>query len=112
MNAAAILFVLAALGGVTLLALRLRGSNPPLAVAFVHGPLAATALVTLLVSVVRSGEGGLPLVALCLFGLAALGGLLLITLHLKGKLLPIPLVLGHGLIAASGLTVLLVHLYG
>ncbi len=46
----------------------------------------------------------LPLV---LFGIAALGGLLLATLRLKNRALPMPLALIHGAVAAAGLVALL-----
>jgi hypothetical protein len=42
-----------------------------------------------------------------LFAVAALGGLTLATLHFKKKNLPLPLALLHGLLAASGLGLLL-----
>ena len=43
---ATILFGLGALGGVTLLGLRLRGGNPPLGLVVVHGLAAAAGLRT------------------------------------------------------------------
>jgi|SRR5438552_15566993 len=43
-----------------------------------------------------------------LFALAALGGILLATLHLKRKGAPIPLALLHGALAAAGLIVLII----
>ena len=67
---AAILFGLGALGGIALFGLRLRGGNPPIALAMVHGLAAAAGLVTLAVAVLGGGLGGLPLVSLILFGAA------------------------------------------
>ncbi|MBA3481858.1 MAG: hypothetical protein H0T51_08595, partial [Pirellulales bacterium] len=47
------------------------------------------------------------------FVLAVGGGVTLFTMfHLKGRPLPIPLMLGHGLIALTGLGLLLYTLYG
>jgi hypothetical protein len=44
--------------------------------------------------------------ALLLFAVAAVGGLILATLHFRGKDRPWPLAILHGLLAASGLVVL------
>lgn len=106
---AALLFVLGALGGITLLFLRLRGGNPPLGVAAIHGLVAASALVTLAVAVLGDGLVGPPRTALYVFVVAALGGFALIAMHVKGKLLPVPFVLVHGAVAATGLVILLAH---
>jgi hypothetical protein len=104
---AVVLFGVGALGGVTLLALRLaRGTNPPLALAVVHGLAAASGLVALTVAVV-DGERGPALTALVLFGIAAIGGFFLLSLHLRGRLLPVPVILLHGALAASGFVALL-----
>lgn len=46
------------------------------------------------------------------FGIAALGGLTLVTLKYKGKGLPMPLAIGHGLMAATGLITLIIIVVG
>ena len=46
-------------------------------------------------------------VAVGLFAVAAVGGLTLAVLHFKGKNLPLPLALLHGLLGAAGLVTLL-----
>jgi hypothetical protein len=103
---AAVFFGLGALGGLMLLGLRLRGGNPPLALAFVHGAAAAAGLVTLTIAVV-GGERGPALTALILFGIAALGGFFLLSFHLRQRLLPVGLILVHGTVAVSGFVALL-----
>jgi hypothetical protein len=108
---AAVLLAVAAVGGVILLALRLRGPNPPIALAFVHGTVAAAGLVTLAVGVLGAGLGGAAMVALVLFGVAAVGGFGLVTIHMRGKPLPVGLILAHGTIAVAGFVSLLVHLF-
>jgi len=108
---ATILFGLGALGGVTLLGLRLRGGNPPLGLAVVHGLAAAAGLVTLTTAVV-GGARGPALVALVLFGVAALGGFVLLSFHLRQKLLPVGLILVHGTVAAAGFVSLLLAVLG
>jgi hypothetical protein len=98
---ALVLFGLAALGGATLLARRLKGGNPALGLAMAHGTAAAGGLVTLIVAVV-GGAGGLHVVALVIFGVAALGGFYLLSFHLRGRLLPLGVVLVHATVAVAG----------
>lgn len=101
-------FGVAALGGVTMAIMRLRGAaNPPMPLALLHGAAAAAGLVLLLLTVVRGGGGGLVTPALVLFVLAAIGGFAMFAMHLTKKALPIPLVLVHGLAAAIGFSLLL-----
>lgn len=105
---AAVLFAIAALGGLVMAVGHFRGRTPPrLALAAVHGVLAAAGLVLLLVAVINLGTGGAPTVALVLFLLAALGGFVLLGYHLRGKPLPGGLVGGHGLLAVVAFLVLL-----
>jgi len=111
---AVVLFGLAALGGLFLAALRFKEKDLPLPVALVHGAVAASGLVTLLVSVLRSGDPtkGLLPIALGLFVVAALGGFVLFSFHLRKKLLPIPLMLIHALVAVAGYACLLFAVFG
>jgi hypothetical protein len=115
MQAAVIVLVLAALGGLTLAVIRLRGAPwPPLWLALGHGAVAAAGI-GLLVYAAMSPDGipNLANIALGIFILAALGGaVLLLGFHMRSKALPIPLVLGHGLIAATGLVLLLLSYFG
>jgi hypothetical protein len=108
---ASILFGVTALGGATLLALRLRGGNPPLGLAMVHGLVAAASLVTLVLAVV-GGARGPAVVALVLFGVAALGGFFLMSLHLRQRLLPVGVIFVHGTVALAGYVALLVAAFG
>lgn len=114
MNIAAVFFVLAALGGITMLIIRLRGApRPPTWMALGHGVIALCGLVTLGYAFM---QGSLPVFAtyaLACFVLAALGGATIFALfHLRGRPLPVPMILGHGLIAATGLGLLLKTIYG
>jgi hypothetical protein len=113
MQAAAIVLVLAALGGLTLAVIRLRGAPwPPTWMAVGHGAVAATGVGILIYAAVTTGIPWLAQIALGIFILAALGGaVLFLGFHRAGKPLPIPLVIGHGLIAATGLVLLLVSLF-
>jgi len=107
LEVASILFGLAALGGLLLLGLRLRGGNPPRALAMGHGLLAAAGLVTLTIAVV-AGARGPALISLVLFGLAAVGGVYLAAIHRRNELLPVGVILLHGAAAVAGFVALLV----
>src|SRR4051812_31100781 len=113
MGAAAIVLGIAALGGVALAGIRLSGTpRPPTWMALVHGAVAAVGLVLLIYVAMTTTLPGLALTALGVLVLAALGGAaLFLGFHLRGKALPIPLVLGHGLIAATGYLLLLISLF-
>jgi hypothetical protein len=114
MQAAAIVLLFAAIGGLTLAVIRLRGAPwPPLWMALGHGAVAATGVGLLIYAAMSQGIPTLAQVALGIFILAALGGaVLLLGFHLRSKPLPIPFVLGHGLIAATGFVLLLLSLFG
>lgn len=109
----ALLLVLAVLGGAVLGWRRLRAEQtPPLPLAIGHGALAAVGLVGYLV--VLAGATDPPATGVWGAGVlvvAALGGLtMLLGFHLRGRELPLPLVLGHGAlgIVGTGLIVLAV----
>lgn len=113
MQLAAILFVLTALGGGLMAAIRLSGKPyPPLWLALGHGLLGLSALGTLGYAATTEGIPFLGQVALGMFVLTALGGAgLLAGFHLQNKPLPIPFVLGHGGLAIASLIVLLLAIY-
>jgi hypothetical protein len=112
----AILFALAALGGLTLAVMHFRSGGrerPPTALAVGHGLIAAVALVLLIIGVLGAAAGSstLPVVALAIFVVAALGGAyLFLGKHLRGQALPSAVVVIHGLAAVAGFLVLLAFL--
>jgi hypothetical protein len=114
MQLASLALVLAAMGGLTLAWIRLRGAPwPPLWLALGHGFVAAVGIGLLIYAAISEGIPALAKVALGIFILAALGGaVLLLAFHLRSKALPIPFVLGHGLLAAIGLVLLLLSYFG
>jgi hypothetical protein len=114
MQNAAIVLGLAALGGLTLAVIRLRGApRPPTWMALGHGAVAAAGVVLLILAAVDPGLPQLGKIALGVILAAAGGGAaMFLGFHLKGKALPIPLVIGHGLLAATGYVLLLVALRG
>lgn len=112
MQNAAIVLGLAALGGLTLAIIRLRGAPwPPTWLALGHGAVAATGVGLLIYAAFTSVIPDLAKVALGIFLLAAVGGaVLFLGFHLKSKPLPIPFVIGHGLIAVTGFVLLLLSM--
>lgn len=104
---ATILFAVAALGGLTLATLHVRDKHRPWPLTVLHGLLAATALVLLLVEVLGGASGGMLTTALVLFVLAALGGFTLLSFRLRGRSLPNAGVVGHALFAVVAFVLLL-----
>jgi hypothetical protein len=113
MQVAAIVLGLAALGGLALAAIRLMGSpRPPTWMALGHGAVAATGLGLLIYAAIDPGIPKLAQIALGVIVLAALGGsTIFLGFHVRERPLPIPLVVGHGLIAATGYVLLLVTIF-
>lgn len=112
MQNAAIVLGLAALGGLTMAIIRLRGAPwPPMWLAVVHGVAAATGLGMLIYTVATSEVPQLAQIATGVFVLAALGGaVLFFGFHMAKKALPIPFVIGHGLIAVTAFVMLLLSM--
>lgn len=103
-----IVFAIAALGGATLAVMRIKkGENPPLPIALVHGAAAAIGLIALIIAVVSGHPAEKPFIALVIFAVAAVGGFVLFGIHLGKKLLPVPLVLIHAVVAVIAFFVLL-----
>jgi hypothetical protein len=109
MTIALILFGLAAVGGLVLARQRLSGKpQPSLPLALVHGAAAASGLVALIAFVAGGGAQDSVKLGLVLMVTAAIGGLFLLSRHLRGVALPIPVMIAHGLIAGAGFITLLV----
>jgi hypothetical protein len=107
---AIVLFAAAALGGIILAVLRLLGKPLPLPLALVHGAAAAAGLVALAVAVLGSGlHAKVPLL---LFVVAALGGFVLFSFHLRRKDIPVPVMLVHAIVAVVAFGLLLVGILG
>jgi glucose uptake protein GlcU len=112
MTTAAILFAIAALGGAVLAAMRLGGRElPPMGLAIVHGLFAAAGLVTLIVAVVGAGFSTATAVALVGFVIAAIGGFVLFSYHLRRQALPVTYVFGHGAVAVVSFVILLLAIF-
>jgi hypothetical protein len=112
LNIAAVLFAVAALGGIVMLYFHFgKKRNPPGMLAALHGMLAAFGLVILLVAVVSTGATGRLVWALGLFVAAALGGFYLVSYHLRRQRLPSKVVVIHALVAVVGFLTLLSVLF-
>jgi hypothetical protein len=106
MTTALVLFGIAAVGGLVMVTMVLRGApRPPLALALLHGALAAAGLVALIL--VGPGAPSMARTALVVFLVAALGGFYLIAQHLQTKPLPVPVVLIHAAVAVVAFLILL-----
>ena len=110
MKTASCLLGITAVGGLTMAAIRFRGTpQPPAWLAMLHGLLAGAAVTLLLYGFFTVGLPALASWALLLFLIAAAGGVLL-NLNYHTKMLPLPkgLLVGHASVAAVGFVVLLV----
>ena len=119
---AAVLFAIAALGGLTLAILHFRArgkTHPPTSLAMLHGLLAVVAVIFLIIGIAATPSGfsagfaSMAVTSLVLFVLAALGGAyMFLGKHLRGEPLPTPVVVIHGLAAVAGFVLLLIYLFG
>jgi len=108
MIAAAILFAIAAVGGVIMALIRFSGRDfPPAFLAVVHGVFAAAGIVTLLVAALAPGVALTIRIALVLFVGAAIGGFSLVYFHAKRRPLPISYIVIHGLVAVVAFVILI-----
>jgi hypothetical protein len=110
LRTAAFLFVLTALGGLLMAAIRFFGKrNPPAWVTMVHGLFAAAGVTLLAYAAATASVPRMAIVALALFLLAAAGGVVLnLYYEWNRKLLPAPLVIGHAAVAILAFVLLLV----
>ncbi|MDN5205362.1 hypothetical protein QQ008_28515 [Fulvivirgaceae bacterium BMA10] len=106
-----ILFALAAVFGLVILLKILKGQETPKPAVFIHGALAAIALVLLLIFTLNNPTNA-PTLSLVLFIVAALGGFVLFAIDLKTKNPPRGLALIHAGAAVVGFLLLLLFVFG
>ena len=105
-----ILFAIAAVVGITLIVPVIKGEKPARTNVFVHGAVAATALVMLIIKYLDGRSSALQ-VSVILFVVAALGGLVLFTRDLQQKSLPPALALLHAGVAVAAFLILLFSIF-
>jgi hypothetical protein len=103
------LFATGALIGLYLLTLVLQNKETPKAVAFIHGTFVVVAFILLITYVTKNSPG--PIESVVLFGMAALGGVVLIYRDITGKKIPKWLAITHGLTAITGFVFLLLYTF-
>lgn len=108
---AIIVFAIAAVGGLVLALKHFKGQERPWPLAILHGLLGAVGIILLLVPALSGGLAGLAKAALALFVVAALGGFLLFSFHLRNRPLPSPVVLIHAAVAAIAFVLLAVGVF-
>ncbi len=101
-----VLFALAAVFGLILISYVLRGKETPKGIVFLHGPIAATALILLIIYVLNNTVS--PIASMILFIIAALGGVVMVIRDFTGKKIPKGLAVIHGLIAVTAFVLLIV----
>ena len=109
MQTAAALLGIAALGGLVMAGIRLKGAvRPPSAFAMGHGLLAGAALTLLIYFAATVGLPSSALLATCLLVLAAIGGVFInLRYHDRMQPLSVPWIIVHALIAVAGFALLL-----
>lgn len=114
LDASSVLFLLTALGGLVMAAIRFKGRrNPPSWLAMVHGLLAAAGLTLLVYAVLAGDAPGGAVIAAILFLAAAAGGVVLnLVYHLRDRPLPKGLTLVHAALATVAFALLLSASYG
>ena len=100
---------MAAVFGITLLIPVLQGKTPNRTFVFIHGGIAAVALVMLLLQYTKEGNT-VPQISLILFVVAALGGFVLFARDLQKKALPKGLALVHATAAVVAFLILVYSL--
>jgi len=110
---AAILFAVAAVGGLAMAVVHSRGKLPPIPLAILHGLFAAAGLLALLLALGNgpgfSGVGG---ISFLMFLIAAIAGFYLFSRHLISDHLPTSIILIHGGVALAGFICLLLTIAG
>ena len=113
-QAAAGLFAVAAVGGIVMATIRMLGKrNPPNWLAMTHGFLAGAGLTLLIYAALTAGLPGRAMTALVLFGVAAVGGVILnLAYQTRQRPLPVGFMFAHAALAVAGLLLLLSAAFG
>lgn len=107
---AIILFLVAAVFGLIVLTSILKNQPTPKPVVFTHGPIAAIALIIVIIYSVMGHMEPLLITSIVLFVLAALGGLTLFTIDIAGKPIPKLIAVIHPIVAVIALITLIIYM--
>lgn len=105
-----ILFAIAAVLGLIIIAAILQDKKTPKAAVYAHGLVAATALIILIIFAFQHKDN-VPMMSILLFVVAALGGFVLFGRDIAQKAGPKWLALLHALLAVAGFLSLLVFAF-
>lgn len=104
---ATIIFLVAAVGGAFMAHRILNGQLAPWLVSLVHLLLGASGLVLVILAVMAGAGGVIGMITLGILLVAALGGFLLASMHLRKKVAPSGLVILHATLGVTGVLLLL-----
>lgn len=112
LSIAVVLFVIAAFFGLYVLLAILQNRSTPKGAVFTHGPLAALALILVLIYMFMGPGHREPLLvtSVVLFVIAALGGLTLFTIDMSKKPIPKLIAVLHPIIAVIALITLIIYM--
>ena len=108
LNIAIVIFLVAALGGLFMATQIFRDRKPAMAIALLHGPLAAVGILLVFWLWMQSQASLVVSIALGALVIAALGGFFLFSFHLRDKPHPKAVVVLHALLAVTGVSALVV----
>jgi hypothetical protein len=100
------LFAVGALVGLIMAARFFSGKMPPMLMPMLHGLFVVSGVVTLYLAISAGGLSQYATYALYIFLAAAVGGLYLVSFHLRGKAPPNGVIVVHALVAAAGFVLL------
>ena len=109
--AAIILFLIAAIFGLITLTAILRDRPTPKPAVLTHGPIAALALILIIIDIARGHTEALLITALVILLIAALGGFILFSLDMLKKHIPKTLAIVHPIVAVTGVIVLIIYAF-
>lgn len=107
---AVVLFLVAALFGLYILTYILKNNPTPKGAVFTHGPIAATALVLMIIYAAMGHADTRLITSIVLFILAALGGLTMFVIDMKNKPIPKMIAVIHPIVAVIALLTLISYM--
>jgi hypothetical protein len=110
LSTAVVFFLIAAFLGTFLLRAILKNQPTSKPIVFMHGSIAGLALLALVTYVAVGHTDTMILTSLALFIVAAIGGLTLFTLDMSGKPIPKMLAVGHPVLAAASIIILITYI--